>query len=62
MHDAWLAFDTAQSNDPNQPDDKRLQKVAWKTVSEKLPPLKTALEKRFRHEFGSGTQAYGVGI
>jgi hypothetical protein len=60
MHDAWVAFDTAQSNDPIQPNDKSLQAVAWKTVSQKLPPLKTALEKRFREELGSGCQANEV--
>ena len=62
MHDAWIAFDTAQSNDPNEPNDESLQTMAWQTVSQKLPPLKTALEKHFRRELGSGCPPNGANV
>jgi hypothetical protein len=52
MHEAWIAFDTAQSDEPNEPNDRSLQDAAWKKISEKLPVLKRELEKRFRQELG----------
>jgi hypothetical protein len=59
MNEAWIAFDMAQSTEPNEPNDKGLRILAWKNISEKLPPLKKSLETCFRQELGSSEEVKG---
>jgi hypothetical protein len=53
MFSAFCDFDTGQDGEKLEKDESGLWVQAWKTVQEKLPPIKTELELVFRKILGS---------
>lgn len=48
LRDALIEFDTAQMGDKYEPDDSGLWIKSFKTIQEKVPPIKNELEEYFR--------------
>ena len=53
LREAWVAFDTSQSEKDHQDDRFGLRRRSSDLVREKFPPLKKQLEVLFKKELGS---------